>query len=591
METTTTVIPTHSIEHETSRDFDPRATLDFDALTQLRVIQNELYQEAYDYNKSEGVSNNLAQYFASKAVEDGVETYLINQGLAAKDPTFKYYKDGLMELSILNFADKNWKTSREKDAHKRPVQSGRERTIELYEDLTNKFYTDTYEPVAPVTLESIPTPEATPPVDDEYLTPALTPDTPDIATTTEAADPSDPADAEPVETDPFMEAQSRRLDTYRDKLAAHNAKRQGRAFGRGGEAYEQALRDYNNQVIVYGKLTHKELIEDESIDETEKNKKIIEYLFAEQNKLREKSLEELQGTKVHKFITAVAKWMDHEKKSVRMLKSAAVGVGIGLVGGAAVAGAGAVGVVGAAGAAVAGAVGAGAVGLKFARAYAQRDAKAGRGIDLLDEEDKDEIGKPLERPVVLLEKDMEAEEPKAPTGFEELQARFDTLLEVDTENEQSKRKRAIAWAAGTVAVGAFIGNTLASAIADSDVFAGGGQEPNPEANPTPEVDEPTDPNIDTENEPQAPSDGESEPNPPAPEFIPDPAFNVPEGKGGIWMFQNMGLTEADWYSVHQELIANFPNEFYNEGGDVRIAHPGQLSQGVQEFIKARFHMA
>jgi hypothetical protein len=379
-----------------------------------------------------------------------------------------------------------------------------------------------------------------------------------------------------------MEAQKARLESLRDSFAALSAKRQGRLFRKGGEAYNKARQDYNNQVITYGKLTHKELIEDETISELDKNKQIVEYLFAEQNALREASLEKLQGTKVHKYITKFAELMDHEKRSVRILKSVALGVGVG----AAVTLAG--GLV-AGGAAVAGA---GALGLKFARAYAQREAKAGRGIQMLDDADKQKV---LETPVEpeltidnLTEKRNDA--PVAPNGFEELQTRFDDWMEVDTHNEQANRRRSVAIAMGTVAAGVAIGHTLASTLGDIVAGYGGGTT---EPNPT----EPIDIYPEPDTEPDGTIEEEVTPAPdaeapqPAPEFIPDARFNVPDGQGGIWLFQNMGLTETDWYSVHHELLTRFPEEFYSEGGDVRFAHAGQLSQGAQEFIKSRFAMA
>ena len=71
----------------------------------------------------------------------------------------------------------------------------------------------------------------------------------------------------------------------------------------------------------------------------------------------------------------------------------------------------------------------------------------------------------------------------------------------------------------------------------------------------------------------------------SPEQSFDP-INVASGEGGIELFNNLGLNSDIWYDNAQTLLHQFPQDFYLEGTDVRIAHPGALSQGAQDFINS-----
>lgn len=549
---------TFESEHPTA-ELSPREIRDLfneQSILDIRAKQHEAYKEEYERNISDKLGTKTSDLFANYAAESVMDDYIIDSGLEFTDPRFATYRDALMKSSITFVEDKDWKVNSHVDKDGNKLPSGREQLQGAYENLTGLGY---YERIR-----------------DEH-TPVDQPE--DVEETTTQPE---TAATTIIEADPYIESQKARLNTLRDKVAELSAERQGRLFGSGGKEYDENLQAYNNLVIVLGKLTHKELIEDQTIDETEKNKQIIEYLFEEQNKLRQESLKKLENTTIHKFISGFAKIMDSEKRSVRIAKSVALGVGVGALVGA-TAGMGAGFVI---------AAGAGGVGLRLARSFAQREAKAGRGIDALEDGKKDELSKPEQSDNLYAEQD---DTPLS--GFEALSARFNSEFEKDTRTEQNKRKRSVAIAVGTVAIGAFIGHHAASFLGDVvDQFTS--DAPKVELTPLPEPTdvygpEVPDPEIGSADGANGGIDGGGyTPEAPIePEFVPDARFDVPDGKGGIWLFQNAGLTEADWYSVQGELAQNFPDDFYTEGGDVRIAHDGQLSQAAQEFIKSRFYMA
>lgn len=71
---------------------------------------------------------------------------------------------------------------------------------------------------------------------------------------------------------------------------------------------------------------------------------------------------------------------------------------------------------------------------------------------------------------------------------------------------------------------------------------------------------------------------------PAPEISPE-AMSIGGGEGGLAFFERLGLDAEVWRNNASTLVDLFPQDFYREGNDVRIAHPGQLSQDAQDFIK------
>ncbi len=65
-----------------------------------------------------------------------------------------------------------------------------------------------------------------------------------------------------------------------------------------------------------------------------------------------------------------------------------------------------------------------------------------------------------------------------------------------------------------------------------------------------------------------------------------PPITVQSGDGGEALFTRYGIPTEKWYDNAQTLLTQFPQDFYQEGNDVRIAHTGPLSQGAQDFINA-----
>ena len=360
--------------------------------------------------------------------------------------------------------------------------------------------------------------------------------------------------------DPQHAALRHEVADLRSELATLSAKRQGFIAGRGGEQYADALSAYNEKVVALGKLELQEELSNELLTDTDKNALAVSFIFGEQQRLREQTKEKLAGTPVGKFV----EFMNRGNKVVRLAKG--VGLGVAAAGAGAAIGA----LAGVAGVAALGAgVAAGATAaVRFGRGFARADAKYGRGLqDLTDTH------------AVEAQATVTANE----TRLESINQYFTETLEKDTKNEQSKRRKAVAWGLGGIALGTAAGVAV-QFIADANVFDGklnrpGGiyEAPAPAAPEAPEV-----PEV------EAPPVEEAPAEPPVPEIVADPNFAIEGGEGGIHFFQSLGLSEADWYAVSGELRQNFPNEFYTEGYDVRIAHPGQLSLEAQQFIKTRF---
>lgn len=411
-----------------------------------------------------------------------------------------------------------------------------------------------------------------------------------------------------IPMDPEKAAKLYELNTLRDTLAELTAKRQGRlgTIRGGGEKYQEALEAYNTRVQEVGRETLEDQLADDTLSDEEKQKLVVEYLFDEQKKLREETLEKVKGTKVHKVIN----WLNKGHWSVRVLKGAAVGVGAGLVG----AGVGALaGVAGAAtiGAGVAATVTAGA---RFARGFAASDGRQGRGMDTHENDKWHKIG----AGTAISTKE-------SGDAFDAAHGYFADKYERDTRAEQGKRRKSVIAGMAGVALGAGAVMGIHTAV-DSGIFDGWGNRnlsPGVSAqgheygssteignadgsttNGTADLPFEThhESNVHIPDHPESGSqDGgfdhvfddteqDAEENPEVtPE--PDPNFYVEPGEGGIHLFQDMGLTEKDWYSVANELRSEFPGQFYMYGNDVRISHPGQLPIEVQEFVKGKFGLA
>ncbi len=516
--------------------FTPRAVLDLDAIEALRAAQHNAFNQAIDVHTSNGFSNETATFYAKNATHSVIDQYLEANGLDRNDDRYVTYQNALSQVSINAVDDKDWAATYIEGTTEQG-QSGRDKVRALYADLTGEDY--------------YANPDATESSEQQEI------------------------------VDPAVEAAKEQLTALRSTLAKLSAKRQGHLFGDGGQKYQQALDAYNAQVQVVGRLEKTSIIESETLTEEEKNADIIMYLLKEQNELRKASLAEINSSKVRGFI----EWMNKGNVAQRIAKGFALGAGASVAGTLIGAAAGAAGV-----AALGAGVAAGVVGVaRFARGFAKSDAKAGHGMKEITTQDLDGTEQSF------LD---EGED-----SFTKLHQRLTTVFENDINKEQSKRRRSAAAGLGGIALGATAG-VVVGALSDSGAFDGwfghSADAPASEGQ-TPEsptvggaVEEGLDANsdgvIDTEGE--VPEDPEVEvPEEAAPEAMYDPGFVIESGEGGIHFFQDIGLTEGNWYEVQNELLQKFPDEFYGYNGDVRIAHPGQLSLEAQQFIKARFGMA
>ncbi len=75
-------------------------------------------------------------------------------------------------------------------------------------------------------------------------------------------------------------------------------------------------------------------------------------------------------------------------------------------------------------------------------------------------------------------------------------------------------------------------------------------------------------------------------NPGGVETAPADIITAAPGQGGESLFNGLGIDASKWYDNARAMLHDFPQDFYLEGNDVRIAHTGPLSQGAQNFINS-----
>lgn len=260
----------------------------------------------------------------------------------------------------------------------------------------------------------------------------------------------DTNDQEEAESEPLVDELAV-LKERRLAFAALSAKRQGRIAGSGGEAYAEAKAQYDEQMIAFAKATLKDTLESDAITPNDKKIKVTEYLLEEQAELRKLTIEKLKGTNVGRFV----EFMTRGNIATRIAK----GIGLGLAGGVV---AGGVGIL--AGVAGAAAIGAGVAGVataltRFARGYAQNDAKEGnRSMGQLDV---------AEQTSLMKEKlgDDHTEYVDA------VATHLDEVYERDTKAQQHKRLISVGAGALSVAAGTAVGFAVHAAL-DAGVFHG-----------------------------------------------------------------------------------------------------------------------
>lgn len=522
METPHQALPQTDAEHgQVSRELEPVNLIDERSIEALRERQLEAYSFAKKMGTDLGFPSDKVNGYAYGAVEGQVDIYLRNHSVKEDSDEYATYKNMLMDLSVISSYQSDWEPREGLE----PGTSGKEKLATYRSRLTED----------------------------------------------QKGESNETADANPE-----VESETLKLTTLRQTLATLSATRQGRLFGKGGEKYQQAQAAYNEQVIKLGRLKNKDIIEDEALDQTQKNAAVIEYLFEEQNALRHESLEQLRDKPVSRFIKKFSAYMNRGSKKVRLAKNLGLGLGIGLV----------AGVTGGLGAGFAVAAGAGAVTARLARAYAMAEAKEGRGMNQLANTEKQALATKLAEPSEDVAEGTDV--------FDRLQTAFNQTFEDEVSKEQKKRRKSVGKAAATVAIAGAVGSIGHAFLTGGDVFGFGAHDTH--ATSTPDADanaggsSSAEPLLGDTNGDGVVDKLDFAPEQAAPvEILPDPHFFVGDGEGGIQLFESLGLDESNWYQVHQELLQNFPNDFYSMGeGQVGLAHPGQLSIEAQEFIKARF---
>lgn len=527
-------------------DADPlRSLFDLSKVEALRHEQQRAYDESLQGSAQQGYSPELSQYYAGRAVGQVVNGYIDAGGYSHDDPTYEKISEGLMGVSILNVPEEHW-TAKFKDGSTTELDSsGRDLTRAAYEDISGKSYFE------------LPTIREHTDEDKEQLV-----------------------------------KMHEELNDYRETLAMLSAKRQGRVAGSGGEAYQEALQKYNTHMIALAELENAPVLEatlnqDPELDKEAKEQHVVKYLIEEQAKLRGATVEKLKNTKVGK----VVEWMTRGNRAVRILKGIGVGVGAGAL---------AAGIGLAAGAAGVAAIGAGVAGLataavRFGRGYAMADARGGRGMKIEVEEAN------------VTDSLQESPATEENAGEPDYVKRIATLLghdfETDTQKEQAKRRKSLAWGLGTLAVGGAIGTAITLGI---DALATGGSPGNflfgghtaEATSGTPSVE---DHSLSQEwyqehqqilAEQQAAAAAEAAAREAAEqqaEQALNAQFYIQPGEGGIHFFSRLGLSRDQWYQVQDELFNRFPKEFYQSPGQaVRISAAGPLSDGAREYIKGAF---
>lgn len=550
--------------------FDPSKALNLESVEALRDTQTDAYDRASFIYARHGLSDHEMNQITQESVENTVTNYLRDLGLSDDDSRYAEFKNALNDLSIISSPSSKW----EKDNVSNPAESGQARAEAYYQWLVN----------------GAPTP-----VEGEDVAVDQTSD--DLGT----------GEGEVIEAEELTP-----LKLARTNLAQLSASRQRRIAGKGGEDYQEALKEYNDELIARGKEQLQEVLNDDTLNDAEKNKKVIEYLFEEQNKLRSESLAAVKDSKQSKIIDWFARKMDAKTTAGRIAKSIIFGAALGTAAAATLGlGGGVAAVVG---------VGIAAGTVKFSRAYAMREAKSGRGLSLADESVKQKT----------LEADF-ATPITTDNAFEEFQAQLNQNFESDVKKEQAKRRKSVAIAMGTVAAGTVLGvlaPTVIDAVGDNihhfNPFKGFSNDGSglPETAPPDAATGDADPatgsgsgaehGAGTDAAPRGAdlngngipdnsefvtdaqketadiySGGEGAPG--SSEFSYNPNFSVDYGEGGIHFFQDLGLTESNWYEVQQELVEKFPDDFYSmRNGDVGLSHVGPLSTEAQQFITSKF---
>lgn len=416
------------------------------------------------------------------------------------------------------------------------------------------------------------------------------------------SDSSSAVDTEPENTDQFDEALAmneafdtlnEKLNEARSKWAKASSKQLGRAFSikdadraKLKKEYEELVRErgrwaLDNNVLqneereLYSDVSEEErdaMLNGEKLYKRGRNDAVIDYLFDEQEKLRSETVENLQRTKVSRFV----QWMNRGNMAQRVAKGITLGAVAGVGGGLL------------AGAAGAGIVAAGAVGAsRFVKGYASKDRKRGSKMHTAFTDDHIDMLK-------------NATDTSAVLNVDDSHAKVNNYLEEDVKAEQKERRKALAVGAGSVALGAGLGYAVTELSGKSGVvgekvrgmWSTEVRDVTPESDTTePDV---VYPNIDYDND-GVPNDQDVAPRNPelgAIDFseLSYEARWIEAGEGGFQTLKELGIPEAKWEAIWAdagEVFAEDGKTYLMDDGRYGWSQPGRLSNAdILELARA-----
>ena len=396
--------------------------------------------------------------------------------------------------------------------------------------------------------------------------------------------------AENQENDPDEERTpeiiEKELDEARINWARMQAKRQGRFWNRRIDGYKETREQYEKLQREYGVATLEPTFDDDT-EESDKNIKVLEYIFAEQNKLRVATKEAIDNTKISKFVEKFGGWLNEgDNKWKKFGKSVGFGLGTSLVG----AGAGFLfGTIGTGAAVVGGATVAAKMTMRFAKSFAKSDNAKNRGVELLDNDTQNQWRQSV---------DMKADDFM---GEAILLSRSEA--DKSTKKEERKRRETVAIAVGGLALGATMGAVVSDLAADH--FIGGHS---PSSSPTAE-EAPSDGPSGGAEDPSGGGDGDPNPDPDVgdtgPEVDESDPLDTPEeiaesfssdagtieyGEGGWNTLSEMGIDsrhyEEAWEAVGQRLNETGHGDLVYRMADGRWgwSRPGALDEDTLTIV-------
>lgn len=397
--------------HET-QNLQGAEVLSLATVENLRATQKEIYDRRYDVDRGIDDSNAL-----DEEMRQAVDDYLENAGIASEHTNYVLYRRYLDDWSYDNMSDTEWEygvwenpEAASEDRVLIPGSSGRDRVERARQILLGSRIDHDQDSSIAI--------DADKPVNSDS----------DIDVRGELDD--------TVLTEAYLENARFDVSKSRDSWAKAASKRLGRAFSVKDKDREKLRDEYHKDVQELGKLELQAVLEDDSVSADEKNIAVITFLFDEQTRLREQTLENLKSTKVSCFV----EWMNRGSVATRVAKGISIGALAGVTGGVL------------AGAAGAGVIAAGAVaGSRFVKGYASKDRH--RGSKMPDKLDGVDLRSSHDTKLVL----EHLSESNDTDILGSASDKVNSFFEDDIKDEQNERRKALGVGALSIVAGAGIG--------------------------------------------------------------------------------------------------------------------------------------